>query len=111
MSVVRATLLFYVGDSAAAGLGRVALLVRSIRRSHERAGEDRPEPKCLALLPEPAELVRMHPAVDLRMLRRGLQVLADLDDVDPVRAKVAHRVDDLVVRLAEPDDDPGLREH
>ena len=46
-----------------------------------------------------------------RVLRRGLQVLADRDDVDPVRAKVAHRLDDLVVRLAEPDDDPGLREH
>ena len=42
---------------------------------------------------------------------RRLQVLADRDDVDAVRAEVAHRLDDLVVRLAEADDDPGLRQH
>ena len=53
----------------------------------------------------------MHPAVDRRVLRRGLQVLADRDDVDAVRAQVAHRLDDLVVRLAEADDDPRLRQH
>ena len=53
----------------------------------------------------------MHPAVDVRVLRRGLQVLPDGHDVDAVRAQVAHRVDHLVVRLAEPDDDPRLRHH
>ena len=53
----------------------------------------------------------MHPAVDRRVLRRRLQVLADRHDVDAVLAQVAQRVHDLVVRLAEPDDDPGLREH
>ena len=53
----------------------------------------------------------MHPAVDLRVLRARLQVLADRHDVDAVRAQVAQRLDDLVVRLAEADDDPRLREH
>ncbi len=52
----------------------------------------------------------MHPAVDLRVLRARLEVLADRDDVDAVRAQVAHRLDHLVVRLAETDDDPRLRE-
>ena len=53
----------------------------------------------------------MHPAVDRRVLRARLEVLADRHDVDAVRAEVAHRVDDLVVRLAEADDDPALRQH
>ena len=29
----------------------------------------------------------------------------------PCAAQVAHRLDDLVVRLAEADDEPGLRQH
>ena len=53
----------------------------------------------------------MHPAVDRGVLRRRLQVLADRHDVDAVRAQIAERVDNLVVRLAEPDDDPRLREN
>ena len=53
----------------------------------------------------------MHPAVDGCVLRRGLKVLADRDDVDAVLAQVAHRLDDLVVRLPQADDDPGLRQH
>ena len=53
-----------VRDRAAAGLGRVALLVRAVARAHERAGEDRAEAERLALLAEPAELVGVHPAVD-----------------------------------------------
>jgi hypothetical protein len=44
----------------------------------------------------------VHPAVDRRVLRARLQVLADRDDVDAVRAQVAHRLDDLVVRLPRP---------
>src|SRR5262249_28677499 len=99
------------GDGAAAGFGGVTLLVGAVRRAHERSGEDRAEAERLALLAEPAELVGVHPAVDRRVLRRRLQVLADGHDVDAARSQVAHRVDDLVVRLAEADDDPGLREH
>src|SRR5438874_1280208 len=51
----------------------------------------------------------MDPAIDLRVLRARLQVLADRDDVDVVLAQIAHRLHDLVVRLPQPDDDPGLR--
>src|SRR3954447_18096223 len=89
----------------------MSLLVGAVARADERAGEDRAEAERLALLAEPAELVGMHPAVDLRVLRARLEVLADGDDVDAVGAEVAHRLDDLVVRLAEADDDPALRQH
>src|SRR4051794_29893733 len=88
----------------------MALLVRAIARADERSGEDRAEAERLALLAEPTELVGMHPAVDRRVLRARLEVLADRHDVDAVRAHVAHRLDDLVVRLAETDDDPALRQ-
>src|ERR687885_3010120 len=100
-----------VRDRAAAALGGVPLLVRPVARADEWPGEHRPEAQRLALLAEPAELVRVHPAVDRRVLRRGLEVLADRDDVDAVRAEVAHRLDHLVVRLAEADDDAALRQH
>src|SRR5581483_3175451 len=100
-----------VGDGAPTGLGRMALLVGAVRRAHERPREHRAEAEGLPLLAEPAELVGVHPPIDLRVLRRRLEVLADRDDVDTVRTEVAHRVDDLVVRLAEPDDDPGLRQY
>src|SRR5205814_6640714 len=99
-----------VRDGAAARLGSVSLLVGAIRRADERAGEDRAEAERLALFTEPAELVGMHPALDLRVPRARLEVLADRHDVDAVRAKVAQRLDDLLVRLAEADDDPGLRQ-
>ena len=68
---LRAALLLSVGDRAAACLGRVTLLVRAIARAHERAREHRTEPERLALLAEPAELVGVNPAVDLRVLREG----------------------------------------
>src|SRR6266511_4557118 len=96
---------------AAAGGRRVALLVGAVARPHERLRKDRAEAEHFALLPEPAELVRVHPALDRRVLRRRLEVLADGDDVDAVLAQVAHRLDDLVVRLPQADDDPGLRQH
>src|SRR5207253_10516698 len=101
---------FLVGDGAAAGRGGVALFVRPVARANQRPREDRAEAESLALLAEPAELVRVHPAVDLGVLSARLEVLADRDDVDAVRAQVAHRLDHLFVRLAEADDDPGLRQ-
>ena len=73
-----------IRDCAASGFRCVALLVGAVRRANERAREDGAEAERLALLAEPAELVGMHPAVDLRVLRRGLEVLADRDDVDAV---------------------------
>src|SRR5688572_10087775 len=89
----------------------MTLLVRAVRRADERPGEDGAEAERLALLAEPAELVGVYPAVDDRVLRGGLEVLPDRDDVDAVRPEVPHRLDDLVVRLAEPGDDPALRHH
>ena len=101
-----------VRDRAAAGLGRVALLVRAVRRAHERAGEHRAEPERLALLAEPAELVGVHPAVDRpRASATGWRYWPIVTTSTPCCAQVAHRLDDLVVRLAEADDDPGLRQH
>src|SRR5205085_9282527 len=88
-----------------------ALLVRTLRGADERPGEDRAEPHRLALLAEPLELVGVHPAVDRDVLLARLQVLADRDDVDAGRAQVAQRLDNLVVALAEPDDDAALRQH
>ena len=61
--------MYSVRDGAAAGLGRVALLVGAVARADERAREDRAEAERLALLAEPAELVGVHPAVDRRVLR------------------------------------------
>src|SRR5215475_11539 len=81
-----APLLWLVRDGAAAGRSRVALLVGAVARAHERAGEHRAEAQLLTLLAEPPKLVRVHPPVDLRVLRRGLEVLADRDDVHAVRA-------------------------
>src|SRR6266516_7562701 len=95
-----------IRDGAATRGGSVALLVRAVGGAHERPGEDGAEAELLALLAEPAELVRVHPAVDRCVPRRGLQVLPDRDDVDAVLAQVAHRLDDLVVRLPQADDDP-----
>src|SRR3954453_4161452 len=89
---------------------RRALLVGAVRRADERAREHRAEAEGLALLAEPVELVRVHPAVDRDVLPAPLQVLGDRDDVDSGRAQVAHRLDDLVVALAEADDDAALRE-
>src|SRR5439155_12486745 len=65
-----------VGDSATPRFGGVALFVCAVARADERAREDGAEPDRLALLAEPAELVGMHPAVDRRVLRGRLQVLA-----------------------------------
>src|SRR5579884_1283688 len=84
-----------VGVRAAAGLGRMSLLVGAVARADERAREDRAEAQGLALLAEPAELVGMDPAVDRGVLRARLEVLADRDDVDAVLPQVAHRLHHL----------------
>src|SRR5688500_2219467 len=86
-------------------LGGASLLVGAVARAYERAREHRAEAERLALLAQPPELVGVHPAVDGRVPRRRLQVLADGDHVDAVLAQLAHRLDHLVVRLAEADDD------
>src|SRR5690242_21322879 len=106
MSATAATRL--VRHSATARRRGMPLLVGSVAGSNQRPGEDRAEAERLALLAEPAELVRVHPAVDRCVLRTRLEVLPDRHDIHAGRAQVAHRLDHLVVRLAEPDDDPRL---
>src|SRR5687767_14809153 len=88
----------------------MALFVRAVGRAHQWTREDRTEPHRLALLAKPAKFVWMHPAVDDRVLRRRLEVLADGHDVDAVRPKIAERLDDFVVCFPKTDDDPGLRQ-
>src|SRR3954470_9742097 len=100
-----------VRDRASSRRRSVPLLVGSVARPNERPRKNRAETQRLALLAEPAELVRVHPAVDLRVLGTRLEVLPDGDHIHAVLAQVAQRLDDLVVRLAEADDDPGLRQH
>src|SRR5262249_16955165 len=85
-----------VRHSATARRGRVPLLVGAVARANERPREDGPEAESLALLAEPAELVRVHPAVDGGVLRTRLEVLPDRDDIHAIGAQVAHRVDHLV---------------
>src|SRR5205823_6119041 len=61
--------------------GGGALLVGAVGAPDQRTREDGAEAECLTLLAEPVELVRVHPAVDLDVLRARLQVLPDRDDV------------------------------
>src|SRR6266516_2375579 len=94
-----------VRDRAAACFGRVPLLVGAVARADERSREDRAESERLALLAEPTELVRMHPAVDPGVLCARLQVLADRDNVDAMFAEVADRLDVVVEDLG-----PGVED-
>src|SRR4029453_13676447 len=81
-----------VPHRAAARCGGMALLICPVARPNQGAGEDGAEAQGLALFAEPAELVRVHPAIDGRVLRTRLEVLPDRDDIDAVLAQVAHRV-------------------
>ena len=58
-----------VRDRAAAGLGGVALLVGAVAASARAGPQHAAEAEHLALLAEPAELVRVHPAVDRGVVR------------------------------------------
>ena len=55
------------------------------------------------------ELLRPHPAGKWPMLRTGLQVLANGEDVDFVAGEVAHRLLDLRLLLPEAEHEAGLR--
>ena len=49
--------------------------------------------------------------IDLMVLARRLQVLADGEEIDVGRAQVVHHLQHFVPLLAEPDHDAGLGEH
>ncbi len=67
-----------------------------------------PETHRPGLALEHRERVRMHVAQHGQVAGRRLQVLADRQHVDVVRAHVAHRGEDLLVGLAETHHQPGL---
>jgi hypothetical protein len=62
----------------------------------------------LADLAEACEGLGRHVAVQVQVLGRGLQVLANGQQLHPGPAQVAHAADHLVVGFAHPDDDVGL---
>ena len=85
------------------------LLVGVVAGAHERAGFDDAQADAEGeLLPVP-ELLGRHPAVDLPVLRGGLQVLAEREDVHLLGGDVAQALFDLGRRLAEAEHDSGLR--
>src|SRR5712691_5238567 len=60
---------------------RLDLLFGVITRAHQRPGLDVADALALAALLPRSEFVRMHPALDRQVLRRGLEVLAQRADV------------------------------
>ena len=84
------------------------LLVRVVRRAHQRADGRMPEAHRVGLALERRERVRMHVAQHRQMARRRLQILAERQHVDVVRAHVAHHREDLVVGLAQAHHQAGL---
>jgi hypothetical protein len=81
----------------------VRLLVGVIRRAHQRTDRGVPEAQRVRLALEHRERVRVHIAQHRQMAWRGLQVLADGQHLDAVRAHVAHDSEDLVVGFAKAD--------
>src|SRR5688500_1263103 len=79
-----------------------------IRGANEWTGFDVAEAHRHARVAEAVELRRRPVALDRQMHRRRPQVLPDSQDVGALRRDVAHRRDDLFVRLAEADHDPAL---
>src|SRR5258705_2411937 len=78
--------------SGEAGLGRLAVCV--VARAHHRTARRVGEPHFRGLLPECPELVGMREARDRQVVPGRLQVLADREHVDVVRAQVAHHLED-----------------
>src|SRR5438094_728186 len=74
----------------------------------QRAGLDVEESERERVRLELRELHGRHEPSDGEMLLRGLEVLADREDVDPGLAEVAKRLAQLLVRLAEADHEAGL---
>src|SRR4029078_8490766 len=83
--------------------------VGTIARAHERIRDDLEEATREAPLSIQLELLRRHIALDRQMVRRRAQVLAERHDVDLGVLQVVERLEDLVVRLAEPEHEARLR--
>src|SRR5215207_7741633 len=87
------------------------VLVGVVARAHERARGDVVEAELVRSSLERLELVRVPIAHDRQVALGRAQVLADGEHLDSVLAQLPERVDQLVVRLAEPDHQARLRRH
>src|SRR3954466_1289548 len=91
--------------------GSVRLLVGVIGRAYERSDGGMAKAHCLRLLLILRKNGRLDIALHRQVMRRRLQVLADRQHVDIVRAQVAHDGEDFAVFLAKADHQPRLRRH
>ena len=73
-----------------------------IGTADQRAAFDVPEAHFVAGAAELVELDGRHVADDGQVLGRGAQVLAERQDIDVVRAEIAHHVEDFVGRSPRP---------
>src|SRR3954447_26128587 len=81
---------------------------RAVGAAHERTGQHPGEADPLGLLAEADELLRLDPADDGVVARRGPQVLGDREQVAAGLVQRLHRLDDLVRLLAHAQDQVGL---
>src|SRR6267378_2154586 len=84
------------------------LLPGVIARAHQRASLHMPESH---LQPQPLQLGKLVggvPARDRQVVCEGSQILTQREDLDVLRAQVAHRDQQLVPLLAQAADDPRL---
>ena len=84
------------------------LLVGVVTGADERGAFDDTEAQLQADVAPVSELVRCHPAVHGQMLRRGLEVLADGEDIHAVGDEVAQALLDLVGAFAEAEHEAGF---
>src|SRR5581483_5996450 len=74
------------GEGALADAGLLRLLIGVIGRAHQRPDGGMPEAKLGGARLESPERCRLDVALDRQVMRRGLQILADGQHVDLVRA-------------------------
>ena len=84
------------------------LFVGVITGAHHRAAFDDSDADTEAELFQTGEFIRVHPAVDFEMLRRGLEILADGYDIGLVRRDVAQGLLNLVLFFTETQHDASL---
>src|SRR6266511_3410125 len=98
------------GNPLARGRRLCQRLLGVVTRAHQRTRRHRLEAHRVRLALELRELVGVPVAHDRKMVARRPQVLADRQHLDTVLAKDAERLEQLLLRLAEPGHEPGLRD-
>src|SRR5690349_8388632 len=99
------------GDRADARPVLLDVLVGVVAGAHQRARGDVLEAELVGRDLERLELVRVPVAHDRQVALGRTQVLADGEHLDALLAQLAEGVDHLLVGLAEPDHQAGLRRH